>query len=85
MSMLILCFRKVEKLMELKENLKNFSENFAIQIQQKVGAKKEPSWTKREKLLEIRKDWEDILNQRLEEKGIEKVSCKSLKEQKKKR
>lgn len=49
----------------------------------KGGAKKEPSWTKREKLLEIRKDWEDILNQRLEEKGIEKVSCKSLKEQKK--
>lgn len=49
----------------------------------KGGAKKEPSWTKREKLLEIRKDWEDILNQKLEEKGIEKVSCKSLKEQKK--
>lgn len=49
----------------------------------KGGAKKEPSWTKKEKLLEIRKDWEDILNQRLEEKGIEKVSCKSLKEQKK--
>ena len=49
----------------------------------KGGAKKEPSWTKREKLLEIRKDWENILNQRLEEKGIEKVSCKSLKEQKK--
>ena len=49
----------------------------------KGGAKKEVSWKKREKLLEIRKDWEDILNQRLEEKGIEKVSCKSLKEQKK--
>lgn len=49
----------------------------------KGGSKKEVSWKKREKLLEIRKDWEDILNQKLEEKGIEKVSCKSLKEQKK--
>ena len=49
----------------------------------KGGAKKEVSWKKREKLLEIRKDWENILNQKLEEKGIEKVSCKSLKEQKK--
>lgn len=49
----------------------------------KGGAKKEPSWTKREKLLELRKSWEDILNEKLEEKGIEKVSCKSLVEQKK--
>ena len=49
----------------------------------KGGSKKEVSWKKREKLLEIRKDWENILNQKLEEKGIEKVSCKSLKEQKK--
>lgn len=60
-----------------------FFRKFCYTNPAKGGAKKEPSWTKREKLLEIRKDWEDILNQRLEEKGIEKVSCKSLKEQKK--
>ena len=60
-----------------------FFRKFCYTNPAKGGAKKEPSWTKREKLLEIRKDWEDILNQKLEEKGIEKVSCKSLKEQKK--
>ena len=46
------------------------------------GAKKDPVWGKKEKLLEIRQSWEDILNKHLEQKGIEKVSCKSLKAQK---
>lgn len=46
------------------------------------GAKKDPVLGKKEKLLEIRQSWEDILNKHLEQKGIEKVSCKSLKAQK---
>ena len=46
------------------------------------GTKKDPVWGKKEKLLEIRQSWEDILNKHLEQKGIEKVSCKSLKAQK---
>lgn len=46
------------------------------------GAKKDPVWGKKEKLLQIRQSWEDVLNKHLEAKGIEKVSCKSLKAQK---
>ena len=45
------------------------------------GAKKDPVWGKKEKLLEIRQSWENILNKHLEQKGIEKVSCKTLKAQ----
>lgn len=45
------------------------------------GAKKDPVWGKKEKLLEIRQSWEDVLNKHLEQKGIEKVSCKTLKAQ----
>lgn len=71
------------KIDEIERKPEKFFRKFCHTNPAKGGAKKEPSWTKREKLLEIRKDWEDILNQRLEEKGIEKVSCKSLKEQKK--
>lgn len=71
------------KIDEIERKPEKFFRKFCYTNPAKGGAKKEPSWTKKEKLLEIRKDWEDILNQRLEEKGIEKVSCKSLKEQKK--
>lgn len=46
------------------------------------GAKKDPVWGKKSKLLEIRKSWEEIENKHLELKGIEPVSCKSLKAQK---
>lgn len=46
------------------------------------GAKKDPTWGKKSKFLEIRKSWEEVLNKHLELKGIEPVSCKSLKAQK---
>lgn len=46
------------------------------------GAKKDEIWGKKYKLLQIRQSWEDVLNKHLEAKGIEKVSCKSLKAQK---
>lgn len=49
----------------------------------KGGAKKESSWNQKERLMELRQDWEDILNKHLEAKNLEKVSCKSLKEQRK--
>lgn len=49
----------------------------------KGGAKKESSWNKKEKLMELRQSWEDVLNKHLETKNLEKVSCKSLKEQRK--
>ena len=59
----------------------DFFKKFCYTNPSKGGAKKEPSWTKKSKLFEIRQSWEDHLNERLEKKGIEKVSCKSLKKQ----
>lgn len=60
-----------------------FFRKFCYKNPAKGGAKKEPSWTEKSKLYQMRQSWEDHLNERLEKKGIEKVSCKSLKEQKK--
>ncbi|MGL5853909.1 MAG: MobA/MobL family protein [Cetobacterium sp.] len=46
------------------------------------GCKKNTSWNNIEKLLEIRKLWEDIQNKYLEnEKSNERVSCETLKKQ----
>lgn len=71
------------KLDGIERNPEDFFKKFCYKNQAKGGAKKEPSWTKKSKLFEIRQSWEDVLNEHLEKKGIEKVSCKSLKEQRK--
>lgn len=46
------------------------------------AAKKEREWQKKSKLKELRKEWEVFLNLELEKRGIERVSCLSLKDQK---
>lgn len=47
----------------------------------KGGAKKDPKWSMKKTLFEIRELWEDILNESLRKKGFSEVSCKSLRNQ----
>ena len=49
---------------------------------EKGGWRKDKKWNERSTLKNIRKEWETFLNFELEKKGIEKVSAKSLKDQK---
>lgn len=45
------------------------------------GCKKSDEWNKYSKLYYIRQTWESMLNEKLQEKNLELVSCKSLKAQ----
>ena len=45
------------------------------------GCKKSDDWNKYSKLYYIRQTWESMLNEKLQEKNLELVSCKSLKVQ----
>ena len=45
------------------------------------GCKKSDEWNKYSKLYYIRQTWESMLNEKLQEKNLELVSCKSLKVQ----
>lgn len=45
------------------------------------GAKKNREWQKYSKLYQVRQTWESMLNEKLQEKNLEMVSCKSLKVQ----
>lgn len=45
------------------------------------GALKSRAWKSKDRLLEERQNWEEILNSFLEPHGFEKVSCRSLKDQ----
>lgn len=45
------------------------------------GCKKSDDWNKYSKLYYIRQTWESMLNEKLQEKNLELVSCKSLKAQ----
>lgn len=47
----------------------------------KGGCKKSDEWNKYSKLYYVRQTWETMLNEKLQEKNIELVSCKSLKAQ----
>lgn len=71
------------KLDGIEREPENFFKKYCYRNPSKGGPKKEPSWTKKSKLFEIRQSWEDVLNKHLEAKGIEKVSCKSLEVQRK--
>ena len=71
------------KLDGIEREPENFFKKYCYRSPSKGGPKKEPSWTKKSKLFEIRQSWEDVLNKHLEAKGIEKVSCKSLEVQRK--
>ena len=47
----------------------------------KQANSKNPEWKQYKKLYYIRQTWEKILNEKLKEKGVDLVSCKSLKVQ----
>ena len=69
------------KLDGIEREPENFFKKYCYANPTKGGARKEPNWRKKERLFEIRQSWEDVLNKHLEAKGIEKVSCKTLKAQ----
>ena len=76
---IMFCERKLDGIKRTKEQF--FKQHYSFNPE-KSGAKKNVYWTKREALENIRKDWEMFLNFELEKRGIEKVSRKSLREQK---
>ena len=46
------------------------------------GPLRDRIWKSRDRLFELRREWQDFINIELEKRGLEKVSCLSLKEQK---
>lgn len=76
---IMLCPREIDG---IDRNLDNFFKRYNPKNPYKGGAKKSDYWNKRETLLHFRTAWEKILNKELEKKGINRVSSKSLLEQK---
>lgn len=76
---LMFCERKLDGIERTKEQF--FKQHYSFNPE-KSGAKKNVYWTKKEALENIREDWETFINFELEKRGIEKVSRKSLRDQK---
>ena len=73
-----------ERTIDNKErSLEQFFKYYNWRYPERGGARKDPKWKSKKNLKKVRYSWEEILNEKLEEKGLQKVSCKSLKEQKK--
>lgn len=58
-----------------------FFKRFNSKIPQNGGCKKNPNWKNISKLYEIRQTWEKTANKKLNEKNLELISSKSLKNQ----
>lgn len=65
----------------IKRSPEQFFKYYNWRYPERGGARKDPKWKDKQHLLEIRKSWENILNEKLEEKKIDKVSCESLEKQ----
>ena len=76
---IMFCERKLDGIPRLKEQ---FFKQHYTRMPERSGAKKNGYWNKKEALEDMRKEWEKYLNFELEKRGIEKVSRKSLKDQK---
>jgi len=76
---IMFCERKLDGISRPKEL---FFKQHYTKIPEKSGAKKNEYWNKKEALEDMRMEWEKYLNFELEKRGIEKVSRKSLKDQK---
>lgn len=76
---IMFCERKLDGISRPKEQ---FFKQHYTKIPEKSGAKKNEYWNKKEALEDMRMEWEKYLNFELEKRGIEKVSRKSLKDQK---
>ena len=76
---IMFCERKLDGISRPKEQ---FFKQHYTRMPERSGAKKNEYWNKREALEDMRMEWEKYLNFELEKRGIEKVSRKSLKDQK---
>ena len=77
---IMICPRKIDGIERSKEQ---FFKRYNSKYPDRGGAEKDTYFSERDFLMNQRKSWEETLNKNLEKKGIEKVSCLSLKEQQK--
>ena len=70
------------KIDDIKRDKNKYFKRYNSKNVEKGGWRKDEKWNERSTLKNIRKEWETFLNFELEKKGIEKVSAKSLKDQK---
>ncbi|MGL5798346.1 MAG: MobA/MobL family protein, partial [Cetobacterium sp.] len=78
---IMFCTREKDEIERTKDN---FFKRFNSKNPKLGGCKKNPIWENKDKLLEIRKLWENIQNEYLNKyNGLSKVSCESLEKQKK--
>ena len=70
------------KIDDIKRDKNKYFKRYNSKNVEKGGWRKDEKWNERSTLKNIRKEWETFLNFELEKKGIEKVSTKSLKDQK---
>ena len=66
------------KLDGIERDSKEFFKRFNRKNPQLGGCEKTDEWTEYSKLYYIRQTWERIANEKLQEKGLEKISCRSL-------
>ena len=66
------------KLDGIERDPKEFFKRFNRKNPQLGGCEKTDEWTAYSKLYYIRQTWERIANEKLQEKGLEKISCRSL-------
>ena len=79
---LMFCDRKLDG---IERNEKDFFKRYNSKNPELGGARKEIEWQTKEKLVDLRKDWEILLNSHLEKNNInQKVSCETLSKQREK-
>ena len=66
------------KLDGIERDSKEFFKRFNRKNPQLGGCEKTDEWTEYSKLYYIRQTWERIANEKFQEKGLEKISCRSL-------
>ena len=66
------------KLDGIERDSKKFFKRFNRKNPQLGGCEKTDEWTEYSKLYYIRQTWERIANEKFQEKGLEKISCRSL-------
>ena len=79
---LMFCDRRLDG---IERNEKDFFKRYNPKNPESGGAGKESEWQTKEKLIDLRKSWEKILNSHLEKNNIEqRVSCETLAKQREK-
>lgn len=79
---IMFCDRKLDG---IERNEKDFFKRYNSKNPELGGARKEIEWQTKEKLIELRKDWEILLNSHLEKNNInQRISCETLSKQREK-